>query len=357
LALRWKLDSVEKVSVAARASSRRGRHHLSLGEGGASALFIAFAAACDSPYGEVTPPRDDASVDAASDAPALSDASADADAQPVNCTADAPFEKPTPIPELAAPGASENAIAFTSDETTALFVRKPTDTTPAQIWKTTVSGAGSFTPPVPLSILGFAPAPNSPVVIGLGAANDRLYLSYFIGSQVGDGNIYVAAGDVANGFGAPTKLSSAINTAANEANPSEVAGELFFDSDDPLEDGGPRRLSLYSALLDGGSRSRLRSDGDGGLNGPSGIDVRPVASRDRLTLFFASRTTGSLDIWAAHRETPSGTFSPPKLVSEVSSPDHEVPLYLTRDGCRLYIARDDATAVARIWVAKRQGSP
>jgi hypothetical protein len=88
-----------------------------------------------------------------------------------------------------------------------------------------------------------------------------------------------------------------------------------------------------------------------------------VLSLDRLTLFhapFSSPGSSSpyeqfSDIMVSSRASPSDSFSPAVPVPNVNSPEQEWPLYLTEDGCQLYLASNRPGGVGGydIWVARR----
>jgi hypothetical protein len=69
------------------------------------------------------------------------------------------------------------------------------------------------------------------------------------------------------------------------------------------------------------------------------IDIAPVMSADRLTLYFAStRLDGTYKIHVARRTTPSGTFGTPTPVTELNaSTSLDVPSWISPDLCRLYM--------------------
>jgi hypothetical protein len=339
---------------------RGTRHWARLVWLGAAISCVIVSFSCGEDF-DVQPLPPDGSAEASSDGPVVSDATDVVDgAGPERCVWDAPFDKPTKISELSGANAFESAITFTSDEQTVLIVRKELAADAGKVLRASALADGGFTTPTVVPIAGFSPATNSPISISLAPSNDRLYLSYFVGDGSAPAynpeyDIFVATGNPSTGFGVPARLSANINTTTGDQNPYVVEDEIFFDSDYPPQDGGPRRSSLYSAYVDGGARTRLKNEGDLGLNDPDAADSHAVLSRDRLTIFYGSRTTASLDIYSAHRESLTGRFSIPKKVGEVSTPDHELPLYLSKDQCRLYFIRDDALAgYARLWVATRK---
>jgi hypothetical protein len=85
-----------------------------------------------------------------------------------------------------------------------------------------------------------------------------------------------------------------------------------------------------------------------------------VISADGLSLYFASNragsqgSTNSSDVWVARRQTKADAFGTPTNVAELSSPDEDIPSWLSADGCRMYVARMQMDwPTARIYTATR----
>jgi Tol biopolymer transport system component len=83
------------------------------------------------------------------------------------------------------------------------------------------------------------------------------------------------------------------------------------------------------------------------VNGP-GVDTSPVVSADELVLYFASdrgRDAGDqLDIWVATRNSKNDPFGTPTRVDALSTSSDDYPGFISADGCRLYLTRDDKEA-------------
>jgi len=103
--------------------------------------------------------------------------------------------------------------------------------------------------------------------------------------------------------------------------------ELFFNS---LRDGGT--WELFHAVRGTG----------GSFGAPVNAGVGPGAAnatltRDGLTLYFTRiDASGSSDIWIAKRASSTAPFLDAKPVDELSSPERDVPGWVSPDGCRLY---------------------
>jgi Tol biopolymer transport system component len=92
------------------------------------------------------------------------------------------------------------------------------------------------------------------------------------------------------------------------------------------------------------------------LNSPFS-EVGPVVTPDQLTIYYASELGGSgaageLNIWTATRESVGQPFPPGLLVRELTSPDFNVPTFVTRDLCNLYFASTRGGTLAQ-YVASR----
>ena len=95
----------------------------------------------------------------------------------------------------------------------------------------------------------------------------------------------------------------------------------------------------------------IASNGPGatfnGVNGP-GVDTSPVVTADELVLYFASDRDSdggtNLDIYVATRANKTDPFGAPKRVAALSTDADELPGYVSADGCRLYLTRDDGNS-------------
>lgn len=71
--------------------------------------------------------------------------------------------------------------------------------------------------------------------------------------------------------------------------------------------------------------------------GSSTSDSSAVLSDDELTVYFKSqREDPSGDIWIARRNAATDPFGTPARVVELSTPQGDVPMWLSPDGCLLY---------------------
>jgi Tol biopolymer transport system component len=74
-------------------------------------------------------------------------------------------------------------------------------------------------------------------------------------------------------------------------------------------------------------------------------ETSPVVTPDELTLYFASNRGSDggteSDIWVATRKKKTDAFDPPTRVDALSSASDESPGFISSDGCRMYMTRDD----------------
>jgi hypothetical protein len=89
----------------------------------------------------------------------------------------------------------------------------------------------------------------------------------------------------------------------------------------------------------------LRSDTD---------DVQdPSLTFEQLELYFASPTSGQLDIWVSRRTVASDPWGPSTLVAELSSPQNDEDPEVSVDGLFMYFASDRGGA-ERIYMSQRR---
>lgn len=89
--------------------------------------------------------------------------------------------------------------------------------------------------------------------------------------------------------------------------------------------------------------------------GSSSNEGFPVVSGDELTIYFSSDRAGEQDIYVARRSTRLDGFGVPALVKELDATGPRWPVWLSADGCRLYLGNDDAQGPGPhdLWVAQK----
>lgn len=164
---------------------------------------------------------------------------------------------------------------------------------------------------------------------------------------------------VHDAWGPPRNLGPAINTAANEAGPSlSLDGRrLYFNSNRAGGFGGndlyvARRrntrddLGWRPAVNLGGTVNTPANEG-----GPHPFENERTG---RVTLYFASDRAGSNDIYVSAVQR-NGTFGPPALVTELSSPSTDQGIAIRGDGLEAVLASDRPGTLGALdlWVSSR----
>lgn len=127
----------------------------------------------------------------------------------------------------------------------------------------------------------------------------------------------------------------------------------------------PDHSAIYFMSQRGGNGTRLYRAAHSGSTFAmpvlvSGTDLQgfigdyPMLSADELTLMFpASNGTDPTDIYVAKRASLAEGFGKPVALSELNTPGHEYPGWLSSDGCVLYFARALPNRDRNIFVARR----
>jgi hypothetical protein len=162
---------------------------------------------------------------------------------------------------------------------------------------------------------------------------------------------------LAGAFDTPVALAS-LNTGGSEEDPFLLPDEqtLLFASERATS------TDIYKATLASGSFTNPIALS---INTANMGDMRPVPTRDGLTIYFESRRPSASgdtdgDIWIA--EASSGGFSAPTNLVSLNSSGTDFPVSLSPDGCSLYLASNretglGATPVFKLYRAQRQASP
>lgn len=257
------------------------------------------------------------------------------------------------------------------------------------------------------SMAGASPALSTPAVDGCASiAPDGLSI-YFTSNRTGNFDIYKATrASKGEGFGAPVRLPSPVNTMANEACPTITRGKTLYyssDAEDPSYDlyvtrlgpkgyVTPQRLgnNINSNLLD--ETPSFYEDAQGrqvmifsrrpvfGVNPPgvifqsvdgaaatpvaggpnaAGSNNRPSVTHDGLTMYFDSVRPGTLggpDIYVSTRASTSAPWGDAVHLPHLSSPAFDARPYVSWDGQFLTIGsgRAGSTSPAPdIWFATR----
>jgi Tol biopolymer transport system component len=66
----------------------------------------------------------------------------------------------------------------------------------------------------------------------------------------------------------------------------------------------------------------------------------PVVSPDQLVIYFARMASGNLDVWRASRASTNDPFGAAIKVTELATPNDDIPTWISADLCRLYMMSD-----------------
>jgi hypothetical protein len=81
----------------------------------------------------------------------------------------------------------------------------------------------------------------------------------------------------------------------------------------------------------------------------------PVVAGDGLTIYFGAAADGepTKDIWLAQRPAADEPFEAPHAVTSVNTTAHDSPSWISPDGCHLYFTTD-RSGVFALWMASRR---
>jgi hypothetical protein len=294
-------------------------------------LGCATVTACGSSYAEDTPPPDAAS-DAAVEGGTGDDAAV-ADAIPPDaaaCDPGKPFGAPVKMADLSS-DAQDYSLAFTADERTVILSSLRLDGAQRLFFASRARTEDPFPPPEQLAIsdAGAASAPALTPdghVLFLTMPSAEAGLDLFSTTRLPTPAI---------AYDVPVALAE-LNSDANDLAPaiSTDGDEIFFMS----ARSGQQAIYRSTRTATGMFRppvlvSEIFLDG--------GREISPVLSADGTTLYFAADTPsglGALDVWVATRPSRVDPFAAPHPVPQVSSVASDQPVWLSADGCRLYVA-------------------
>jgi len=321
----------------------------------------AAALACvgDDPALTGVPATDDAATDASttppSDAPAVDSSAADGGGDPVDsggprCALDKPFATAMLLKGISS-AADETGVWVSADELTAYVAVSPQGGSASAIRRSTRPARG----------VDFSAHADAPVLAAINGGG----FAATVPSMTSDGLVFFAAranNTAENGMYVSVRASTGVafpppTRARSRANPISLGDPFITPGGESLvmaRDNGVNSFELDEAPRDIG-----RIYGDGGfvdyavapgvvnVNDDVAADRRPVVSKDRLTLVFASnRAPGSganSDLYIASRAGVGGIFTSPLRIPEpVSSNAADLPGTLSDDGCALYFTSSRA---------------
>lgn len=177
--------------------------------------------------------------------------------------------------------------------------------------------------------------------------------------------------NVATEFGAP-RIDSVFNHGAQISDSAPYlhpsGRSLYFTSDGRVDGGGQEifvaQISAIGFLTSVDAVSALNTSAD---------ESFAVVSLDDRTLYFGRSQPndgepdhfGNRDVWVSTRDDVSHAFGTPRIVSELTTSDDELPGTISNDQCRLYFTSNRVFSDAgagdggpteryRLWVAERE---
>jgi Tol biopolymer transport system component len=141
--------------------------------------------------------------------------------------------------------------------------------------------------------------------------------------------------DRASAFGLGQPLAAPVNL-GKEGTPylSRDGLSLYFYSQ---RTGGAGNRDLYVATRQTSADAFDDVTPLSSLN-TSGLDYQPWLTPDELTIYFASGSAGSCDIFRATRPSVSATFDPPEAVTELNTSSDEGGITLSANGREAILA-------------------
>jgi hypothetical protein len=305
--------------------------------------------------GPAGPPAD-ASAEPQADASSAADtsppdgASPGVDAGGPRCAPDKPFATVDRLKGIST-GDDETGVWVSADELTAYVAVTPLGGGGSSIRKSTRPSPGAdFSAPTDDPQLAAMNGGGFVVAVPSMTSDGLVFFASRANGGAGDG-IYVSSRpSTAAAFGTPERARS-------RGNPFSLGDPFITPGGESLlvaRDNGVNSFELDEAPRDvgmiygdGGFVDYAIAPGVVNVNDSVAADRRPVVSKDRLTLVFASnRAPGSgtdSDIYLASRAGVGGTFtSPLRLPEPVSSNAADLPGTLSEDGCALYFTSSRA---------------
>lgn len=277
------------------------------------------------------------------DAHPLGSVSPDAPAPPdtrAGCDPRARFGVPEPVTELNT-AYEESNIAVSADGLVAyLTARREGAGTASHIYITTrATPTGIFAAPT------IAPDVNPPSgesfspVLTADARTMFFTSNAVVPGSTGAHDLFVATrGDPRLAFAPPQPLANVSSPAEEYGVTSTPAGtQLLFDSN------RTGVFHLYRAV--GGAAGFAPPQLVSSLVDPTGTgEGSPLLTDDGLSLYYSTARAGSThqgqNVWVARRASLADDFADASPVDELSSDATEYPVFLTADGCTIYLSSD-----------------
>jgi hypothetical protein len=293
--------------------------------------FTCAGGAGDACVAAVAPLADARAIDP--DAHAIDPDAAPADASPPPCDLASAWQDFRPVPGINTAGDEQNAT-LTTDERTLVFTRRRTGGMDLRV-------ADRATPDA--AFLG-----SAVIATGLVLDETRPSLSadglrlYFHAWDQSDHIFSSARDDRSAAFAAATALSVPVNSIAHERDPYAMPDGLYF-------------------VRDGALRRYIEGEGVVPVTGVTGWVEHPTMRGDERELFYAARIDRVPDVWVAARTSDHLLFQESTIAIglDQDGDGHDLPDWITPDGCRIYFTSDRPGGAGGfdVWQARRGHAP
>ncbi len=268
------------------------------------------------------------------------------------CNPTGTFDAPVVVTNYASTTDTEQTSRLSPDELTMYISGRWNGATTTHIYSVTrAATSDNFSaPPTELAIVNSTANDWDPTI-----SSDGKTLMFGSQRNANDGNdLFIATRtSTAADFGTPALIANGNSLTDDDTQPFLTADgqELWFASN---RSGTAGAHDIYRSVAAAGSFgtpvrvAEVSSAGD---------EFLPVLSADKLTIYFATTSTGpgtkgGFDIWTAHRATATDPFASPSVVTELNSAGNDAPGWLSSDNCRLYFWSDTAGS-SDLYVATR----
>jgi hypothetical protein len=273
---------------------------------------------------------------------------APADVTAPACDPTKPFKQPIVLSAVST-AQEDSAASLSADELTMYLSSRPPNQQ-SQIFISTRSDLQSaFTSPVLLGQVNIGDS-FSPSVTADGLT---MFLISNGTGTVGGHDVFVATRpSTIAAFGAPQDVAN-VNSTSDVEYAVSVTGsgnDLYFQS----ARSGTSHIWHAARSGAGYGNPQMVSELADATNGEGGVAVRA----DGLEIYFSSARAGTLgadDIWVARRASTSDPFGIIRNVTELNSPQLDIPTWVSADGCRILFAssRPGGKGDRDIWFAER----
>jgi hypothetical protein len=267
-----------------------------------------------------------------------------------------PFGAPALLPQPINSSSFEDSATLTADELTIVYLKDANESAGNLLIATRASADKDFGTPTTIDAAG------TNMLFGPSLSSDGLTLFWSIELNAGTAQDNV---DIKMATRSDTKSSfaNAQNSPWSNSNFAELYpaispdGTEFYYGSDQATKNTNHRLGVYRSTKAGSGWnppaivSELTSSAGATNAGEQGFAI----SGDGLTMYLGSDRTGSqlLDVWVSHRSSKTAAWGTPTIVPELNSDSTDIPSFLSRDGCRIYLGSDRGGGTGQLYMATK----